>query len=46
MRGVTEENRPGRVARAIPPLAAYARQAQARLDALHDGATIDVAARH
>ncbi len=30
VRGVTEENRPERVARALPPLEAYVKQAQAR----------------
>ncbi|MGB3436945.1 esterase [Achromobacter sp.] len=34
VRGVTEENRPERVARALPPLEAYMRQAQARFGLL------------
>lgn len=34
VRGVTEENRPERVARALPPLEAYVKQAQARFGLL------------
>ena len=34
VRGVTEENRPERVARALPPLEAYMREAQARFGLL------------
>lgn len=34
VRGVTEENRPGRVAQALPPLEAYVRAAQARFGLL------------
>lgn len=40
VRGVTEDNRPERVARAMPPLEAYVRQAQARFHLLQSDTAV------